>query len=323
MDHLDGLLDQPMSTLLRGPAQTEEIHLSIGGVPLTLRCQGPTIAARLRSHYRLYLEGTSKTPQGNAPRATLELHEFGPESPEPYSLLWEDEDPEFSTQESRVYQRDFAAERVSPTLARAILAPGIDDSFHNLLRWFLPPLLLQGNTFLVHGAGVISEGRAFAFFGPSGAGKSTISSLISSADETVTVLGDDAILLTLKGNTPWLVAAPLGSGYSRDAPPPLSAPLLGIYSLEQSTENQILPIPIVAGAARLIASAMNLRFDRDTEARLDLAARFASSSIAIQTLRFQKSPSIWSFLRTQVRFLNERDPQKSNAANAASISNRP
>ena len=218
---------------------------------------------------------------------------------EPLKLpLWEDPDPEFDVRGSTVVQRDFVAKRTQETPAEAIawLSPGIDDAFHNLLRWFLPPILLRNQSFLLHGAGVIRDGQGYVFFGPSEAGKSTTVSLITQSDPEAIALGDDGILIQLFQGQPYVFAAPLGCGYSRKAPPPLSAPLRGLYSLKQDSNVSVTPLTGSQSVTQLIASVMAVHFEDDVEMRLDLATQFAQSP-GIQELRFCKDPSFWPILK--------------------------
>lgn len=51
---------------------------------------------------------------------------------------------------------------------------GFRMSLENFLRISSQLLLIERGAFLVHGAGIVHDGRCFLFFGPSGAGKSTV-----------------------------------------------------------------------------------------------------------------------------------------------------
>jgi hypothetical protein len=203
--------------------------------------------------------------------------------------LWEDEDPEFHLFDGdSVVQRDFAARREGDR-AVAWVAPDLDDAFHNLLRWFLPPLLLRAGAFLMHGAGAIRDGRGYAFFGESGAGKSTTMRLVASCDPHARVIGDDTIILRLESGRPRLEAAPLGCGYSWAAPPAASAPLQGLYSLSQSDRDGVQALEPAEGARLLLASAMGAQ----CEDALALAARFATILPRVSRLRFRREAAFW------------------------------
>lgn len=219
--------------------------------------------------------------------------------PLPSPSLWEDVDPEFDVRGNAVIQRDFVARRLgraslsAQERVAALVAPGLDDSFHNLLRWVAPPLLLGRQAFLLHGAAVVRDGRGYVFFGHSEAGKSTSVGLISRSDPSAILLGDDGVLIRMVEGIPWVHAAPLGCGYSRLAPPAVGAPLDGLFTLRQDRKHRIEPLPAGQGTAQLLASVMNVDFDEDAPAKIDLATRFALSSCGVRRLRFSKDAGFW------------------------------
>jgi hypothetical protein len=215
-----------------------------------------------------------------------------------HALLWEDANSEFDIQGPYVVQRDFAAKRVLDSVERAvaILPTGLDDSIHNLLRWFMPPLLLKRGAFLMHAAGLVRDGMGYVFFGQSGAGKSTSVGLAVEADREVGVLGDDAVIIQMKhaDAVPKVLTAPFGSGILKISPLPIEVPLKGLYSLQQSERNQVGTIGFAEGVASLLASAMSVRFQDAVDDRISLATRFAFSRIGIRRLYFRKDPDFWN-----------------------------
>lgn len=261
------------------------IATEVAGIRLDFVTESRPLRARLQEYFAEY-EG-----QGPAD-ATLRLEPHAEES------LWEDPDPEFAIAGERVVQRDFVAKRVAPREAIALLSPGIDDSFHNLLRWFLPRLLLRRGAFLLHGAGLVRDGRGYVFFGQSGAGKSTTMEMIRGADPAAEVLGDDAIIIQVGQNGgAWVHSAPLGCGYTRAAPPARKAPLAGMFALQQAQRHALSELSVSEAVARLLASAMCVRFDDELEARLDLAWRFAAARPGVQCLEFKKDAGFWERIR--------------------------
>lgn len=268
---------------LRFDAHAPRIGLSIAGVRIDLLTRSESLQAEIKEYFSSYL-----TESGDAAgEIFIEPLPGG---------QWEDIDPEFELAESQVVQRDFVAKRVDGAekleRAAAWTAPGESDAIHNLLRWFYPRILLRNRGFLLHGAGVIRRGEAYVFFGHSGAGKSTSVRLIAGSDPEVSVLGDDAVIIRASDKEVRLFSAPLGCGYSLKAPPNLSAPIRGLYALKQSGSDQVLKLPLAAGAAQLLASAMCPGFDDQADERLDLAAHI-SAVCGISQLRFRKSPEFW------------------------------
>lgn len=296
--HLTGLLsplakDPELREWAQSYSSAERVQILIAGVVVDFYSRSPELRARLQEHYREHL-----APNGSRAVAAV----YG----EPYANstgLWEDEDPEFQVFDDRVVQRDFAAQRFSSsTLERAVawLSPSVDDAFHNLLRWFLPPVLLRNGAFLLHGAGVIKDGKGYVFFGHSEAGKSTSVRLISEADPQALILGDDGIIIQMREDGPYVHAAPLGCGYSREAPPRECAPLAGLFVLNQAAEDRIEALSSSEAMTQLLASVMSVRFDDEAAARMELSYRFVSSKTGVRRLHFRKNSGFWPLVQKSI-----------------------
>ena len=268
--------------------------LRIASVRVDLLSGSPLLERRAREYFREYL--------ADGPcHAEISLEEHSPLPGTP--MVWDDPDPEFDVRGDVVIQRDFAARRVDPRagdpVVRAVawVAPDLDDAVHNLLRWFLPRLLLPHDSLLVHAAAVVHEGRGYVFFGPSGAGKSTVASLLAGVEFRVVVVGDDSVIIqiTKPGGRlePWVHAAPLGCGYSRLAPAPISVPLAGLYRLVQDDRHAIEAVSVTEGAAALLASTLCVDCAQDAAKRLTLACQFATSGAGIKKLHFTRDAGFW------------------------------
>jgi hypothetical protein len=267
------------------------VPLAIAGIRIDLHTGSSALYARLREFFHNYL-GTGKAPH----KLSIEIiSEPG---------LWDDEDPEFIIEANSVLHRDFAAKLIhsedGSISAAAIAAPDLDDAMHNLLRWFLPKLLIGTNSFLVHGAGLCRDGQGYAFFGKSGAGKSTTVNTIAATDTSATVIGDDSIIVRLSSNeTVQLLSAPLGAGYTRIAPPNLTIPLRGLYMIEKATENRVERLSETEGTAALLANAMCVSFDESIQERLNLASRIARSKTGVSRLQLTRGIGFWEPLLTR------------------------
>jgi hypothetical protein len=226
-----------------------------------------------------------------------------------HAMLWEDPNSDFDIQGPYVVQRDFAAKRVSDSVERAVtLVPtGLDDSIHNLLRWFMPPLLLKRGAFLMHAAGLVRDGFGYVFFGQSGAGKSTSVSLAVAEDREVGILGDDAVIIQMSHADagPRVLTAPFGSGILKMSPLPIDIPLKGLFSLQQFERTYVGNIGFAEGVASLLASAMSVRFQDAIDERIALATRFAFSPIGIRRLYFKKDPDFWKLIVNKNETLKE------------------
>jgi hypothetical protein len=266
-----------------------KISIAIASVRFDLMTRDASLERRLTRYFAKYLA------PGN-PHAEIFVEPIRTGDPE----LWEDEDAEFHQFGSAVVQRDFTATRVSRSSefgterAIAYINGELDDSFHNLLRWYAPRILLAHRCFLLHGAGVVRDGKGYVFFGQSGAGKTTSSSLIHESDPHATRVGDDAVIIQVDSQgEARLHGAPLGCGYSSDAPEPVSAPLAGLYALKQADAHAIEPLSPSQGMAALLASAMNVTAAEDADARFDLAQSFALAAPGIQALHFSRDAGFW------------------------------
>jgi hypothetical protein len=119
--------------------------------------------------------------------------------------------------------------------------------------------LLYGQVSVIHGAGIIVNGKGYIFFGPSGIGKTTISRLW--VKRGAHLLNDDRVALYRTGSgwriagTPWHGEEPVVS--------PLSAPLAGIVRLRQSPENKVRELSATEGLTEIISCALIPFFSRE------------------------------------------------------------
>ncbi len=219
----------------------------------------------------------------------------------PHSNIWHDEDPEFESRGDSVVQRDFAARRIQRQgdplrVAAFINLQEVGDATHNLLRWVLPDLLLQAQCFLMHSASFVHRDQGYLFFGQSGAGKSTSVALVAANLSDAAILGDDAGIIGFDGENAWLHSAPLGSGYSRLAPPRKKILLNRLCALQQATHHAVEAMGKAEAVRALLASAMTPDFSRLCEERFDLATKLVLSPCGIKKLRFEKDFGFWRLL---------------------------
>lgn len=289
---------------LNGDTDTIRIPLAIAGVRFDFLTSSSSLAKQVTDYFASYV--------ASGP-ALAEIYAEPLDQPE----LWDDTDPEFHVHGKQVVQRDFAAIRMEQSGASmeqglALVAPDLDDALHNLLRWFLPRVFLKQGIFLLHGAGVVRDGKGYVFFGHSGAGKSTTVSMIRESDHETAILGDDAIIIQMKNaeSQPMMYSAPLGCGYTRLAPLDISAPLAGLFSLQQDRMHEVRPLTYSEGIATLLASAMSVRFDDSLEDRIALASRFAFSSCGIKRLHFKRDPEFWELITHTAKKYVARDREE-------------
>ena len=105
---------------------------------------------------------------------------------------------------------------------------------------------------ILHASGVVVDGEGYCFAGSSGVGKSTLAAALA-ADPSVTVLGEDQVILRyLQGRfwiygTPWHVNPAMCS--------PLGVPLKKVFFLDRSLSAGAAPASPVAGITRLLQTA--------------------------------------------------------------------
>lgn len=285
-------------TLFR--ADASQVTIEIAGTSVSFNSCSNEILSWITRYFSSYL-AKPQTP------AACEIYVELAEN----SGLGDEADPEFhaSLDERVVYQRDFIARQDENGRHVALVGPVIDDAIFNLMRWTLPPLLLKKNAFLLHAAAVAHKGAGFVFFGQSGAGKTTTTKLISQTEPSAQIMGDDAVIIELASSGDvWAHAAPLGSSYLQAAPPNVSVPVARLFALRQDTHDELVELGAAKAAASLLASAMTLRFDWNTNERFELAQRFTRRG-GIQALHFRKDAKFWNLILERTCNENSKEEQ--------------
>ncbi|MFC1948181.1 hypothetical protein ACFLXY_09710 [Chloroflexota bacterium] len=134
--------------------------------------------------------------------------------------------------------------------------------------------LAQGKGIDIHGCGIILDYQGFAFVGVSGSGKSTISRLWGERD--VKILSDDRLIVRMHDDGLWVHGTPWhGDAY---AALPNKAPLRSIYFLKQDKSNNIISLPPLEVAERLIVRSFPTFYNKQgMEYTLDLINNIATS----------------------------------------------
>jgi hypothetical protein len=104
---------------------------------------------------------------------------------------------------------------------------------------------------LVHGCGIIVDGKALVFCGRSGAGKTTIARLWKK--EGARILNDDRIVIHRAGGTAAVSATPWHGQESEIHPE--TVPLAGVFHLNQAPHNAVRRLSPAQGVARLVATS--------------------------------------------------------------------
>lgn len=105
---------------------------------------------------------------------------------------------------------------------------------------------------ILHASGIAVDGKGYAFAGFSGVGKSTLARKLSH-DESVTILGEDQLVLRYLDDRFWLFGTPWHEDLRMRSP--MGVPLKKIFFLEQSGENAMRQATRLEGITRLLQTA--------------------------------------------------------------------
>lgn len=105
---------------------------------------------------------------------------------------------------------------------------------------------------LLHASGIAVDGQGYAFAGFSGVGKSTLARQLS-REESVTILGEDQLVLRYLDGRFWIFGTPWHEDRSLCAP--LGVPLTKIFFLEKNPEPRYRTVSPLEGIARLLQTA--------------------------------------------------------------------
>jgi hypothetical protein len=176
--------------------------------------------------------------------------------------------------------------------------PAFAGIFENFLRVLVAYRLQELGGAVLHCAAVACPQGARLFLGRSGAGKSTVSRLAE--ERGLTVLSDDlnALFPGADGAPPARVEKlPFTGDYGDSRTPFPSAPLAGLYRLEQDTTDALRPLSRAEAVACLLACSPYVNADpHRRDGLLTNLLRLAVSSGPAQALRFSLGGSFWPIL---------------------------
>jgi hypothetical protein len=111
----------------------------------------------------------------------------------------------------------------------------------------------ESRDIILHASGVMVDQEGYAFIGTSGAGKSTLASQLSK-HESVTVLGEDQVILRYIDQRFWIFGTPWHENPSMCSP--AGVPLEKLFTLDRSLKPGIHPITPLDGITRILQTAV-------------------------------------------------------------------
>lgn len=178
--------------------------------------------------------------------------------------------------------------------ARGELTLRSDGDAENFLRVVYAWLVLERSGLLLHAAGVISNGKGYVFFGHSGSGKTTTARLSLTANKTV--LSDDLVIITRRGEKFWLYGVPFRGDFPEAPRVNADAELAGMFTLVKDTEHRLESLAMPEALARLAACvpfvmAQPAQSNRVMETCAALAAR-----VPVRAMHFRRDPGFWEVI---------------------------
>jgi hypothetical protein len=158
----------------------------------------------------------------------------------------------------------------------------------SLLRILLTMVLLPQRGFLLHGATVVRDGRAYIFFGRSGAGKSTVASLSPEG----TVLTDEISLLRYSDGC-WQAHGTPFWGEFRAAGQNRLVPVAGLYLLKQAAEERLETLDVKQALRALLPCVLFFANEKPAHETLLRTLLGLVEQIPCHRLYFRRNAEFW------------------------------
>ena len=268
--------------------------LQIGGIPIALRCDDPSIRWQWDPAVARFLvenaqpEVSIQISQGASETRATPLFDSGAV----WSIFREDSGFRIECRSIAFGDEPYKVATFNDDFTRGeivmrpdIVPLGLSPLDYPLDEVLVAHLLVRGRGVELHSCGVIDgEGRGHLFVGVSGAGKTTTARLWGT--QAKTIVSDDRVIVREKDGAMWMYGTPWhGEGeLSANA----AAPLAGVYLLEQSESNEIRALPRAAAVARLFGCAFPPLYDA---AAVDFTLAFLdrlASAVPVRELHFTR-----------------------------------
>jgi hypothetical protein len=300
------------SEYVPGPEITRQTSRAFGGESLGIHVgpahvllEGITRAQRdtLTDRYSVFARPARpdeafslKVRVGSAPRPTFLICHSTIEKPEFYRIVtsWHGDLLQATSYEWSGWM-DRTAGTGGLILAELALADptAFDRAVENFLRVVCAHLVIPAGGFVLHGACLVLDARAYLFFGPSGSGKTTVTSM---TPEALVVSDDLALILRGNDGAPHACSVPFRGLFHPRYTTVRTYPVAGFFRLIQSPDDFLEPLSGAWAVGELVGSLpfVTDRAEMMGEA-LDTVAQ-AAARAGVWRLNFTRSRAFWKTL---------------------------
>ena len=173
-----------------------------------------------------------------------------------------------------------------------------------LILYFLTSLK---SDIMIHGSGVICDGKGWVFTGKSGSGKTTIAKIFDSSGDRV--VHDDRLILVKEGARWKMHSTPV---YRNDEP--RSAEVDHLWVISHGKSNISTPLTGAEAAGLILANCIQQNWDKDVSARLMSSVADLAASVKVSRLSFLPDSRVRDYLMAR-----ENAPAAAATAAASSM----
>lgn len=160
---------------------------------------------------------------------------------------------------------------------------------------------------MIHGSGVISDGKGWIFTGKSGSGKTTMAKIFDSNGDRV--VHDDRLILVKEGARWRMHSTPV---YRNDEP--RSAEVDHLWIISHGKSNISTPLSGAEAAGLIMANCIQQNWDREASARLMASVADLAASVRVSSLAFLPDNRVRDYLMAR-----ENAPAAAATAAASSM----
>lgn len=282
--------------------RTEAVTITVGGLPIVVRCASREFIAMLGARYGKFFRDGAFSPSSSTqecaswgrggPCSNIQL-DIDMIPPSPNADPDADLEVRFDDGCWTMRRGDFLARWDPATLRGVVRQSAYPYAIDSVIRIIHSLVLAQsGGGFLLHSASAVRNGRAFLFSGVSGAGKTTLSRLAPT----------DAVLLTDEISYVRRTAAgyqAFGTPFAGElgiAGEDIAAPIGALYFLQKGKRNAIGAIDPARAAGMLLRNILFFADEKGLVERLFGAACDFVTEVPVHDLIFRPEASAWDLI---------------------------